>query len=275
MTESRDWTIKSKSGGTCYVSEYPNAQETWIAILVHGYGEHIGRYRHVAEALFATNARVVGPDHVGHGRSDGERALIEDFETVIDDLHAIAERASKNKPGLPVVMIGHSMGGMIAMRYAQRYGHELAAVVLSGPSVGSRDLVNALLSMDPIPDIPVDPATLSRDPKVGEAYVNDPLVWHGPFKKVTLQAMAKAADTIVSGSPLGDLPTLWIHGQEDELVPLATTRPIMEQLRGTKFEERIYPGARHELFNETNRDEVIGDVIAFVKRTLNRTEIGK
>ncbi len=268
MADSQEWTIKTKTGATRYVSEYPNAQETWMALLVHGYGEHIGRYRHVAEALLATGAAVYGPDHEGHGRSDGEQALIEDFERVTDGLHEVALRAKKKNPGLPLVLIGHSMGGMIAARYAQRYSEELAALVLSGPAIGTRDGLKQLLSMDPIPEIPVDPAILSRDPQVGEEYAKDPLVWHGPFKQTTLKAMVAAIDTIEAGPTLGDLPTFWIHGEEDVLVPVAATRQMMEHLRGTRFEEKIYPGARHEVFNETNRDEVIRDVIGFIQRAL-------
>ena len=73
---------------------------------------------------------------------------------------------------------------------------------------------------------------------------------------------------VADGPTLGALPTLWIHGTEDALVPLEHARPAVERIRGERFDERIYPGARHEVFNETNKDEVIGDVIAFLERTL-------
>lgn len=268
MAQTQEWTIQSRQGGMRFVNEWPREGAEWIALLCHGYGEHIGRYGHVAEALRAAGAVVVGPDHEGHGRSEGERALIADYEMVLDDLHAVAAHAAQRHPGLPVALIGHSMGGMIAAEYAQRYGHELRALVLSGPMFGSRAVLAQLLAMDPIPEIPLDPATLSRDPAVGKAYAEDPLVWHGPFKAVTLKAMLAAMAHIESGPSLGVLPTLWIHGEADPLVPLAETRPMMEKLRGTRFEEKIYPGAMHEVFNETNKDEVIADVIDFVRRRL-------
>lgn len=269
MTISQEWTIKAKKGGARYVSEYPNAiEKSWVAILAHGYGEHIGRYQHVAEALLAVGAAVYGPDHEGHGRSEGEQALIEDFENVVDDLHDVAVRAAKKNPGLPVVLIGHSMGGLICARYGQRYGHELSALVLSGPAFGTRGVLELLLTMDPIPEIPIDPATLSRDPKIGEQYADDPLVWHGPFKKQTVQAMLQLIHTIENGPTFGALPTFWIHGEADSLVPLADTRTVIEKIKGTRFESKIYPGAKHEVFNEINRDEVLGDVIAFIQRTL-------
>jgi alpha-beta hydrolase superfamily lysophospholipase len=173
--------------------------------------------------------------------------------------------------GLPQVVIGHSMGGLIAMRYAQRYGSELAALVLSGPMFGARALVAQLLALETIPDAPLDPSVLSRDATVGTAYAADPLVWHGPFQRPMLQAMATALDAAEAGPTLGDLPTLWVHGEADQLVPLAATRPLIEQLRGTRFEEHIVAEAQHEVFNEINRDEVLGVVTEFVHRALAAT----
>ena len=84
------------------------------------------------------------------------------------------------------MLIGHSMGGLVATRYAQLHGSELAALVLSGPAIGGNPGIEALLAMDPIPDLPIDPSTLSRDPEVGRTYLEDPLVWHGPFRRATL-----------------------------------------------------------------------------------------
>ena len=267
MTETTQWTIDGQRGRIT-VQEWPNEQAKWVAILSHGYGEHISRYDHVAVALCQAGAAVVGPDHRGHGKSEGERALIEDFEEVVTDLHTVTRHASEKYTGLPVVLIGHSMGGLIAARYAQRYGQELAALVLSGPMFGSRPIVEQLLSLDPIPDIPLDPATLARDPAVGEAYASDPLVWHGPFKRPMLEAMKSALDAVDAGPSYGNLPFLWIHGEMDQLSFLAATRPVIAHLRGTRYEEHIYPGAMHEIFNETNRAEVIADVISFVQRVL-------
>lgn len=266
MADFKEWTIQSKKGASRYVREWPHENASWIALLSHGYGEHIGRYGHVADALHAAGAWVVGPDHEGHGRSGGEPVRIDDFGPVLDDLHAVAGRTAGEKPGLPMVLIGHSMGGMIAAGYAQRHGRELAALVLSGPMFGAREVLQQLMAMDPIPEIPLDPGLLSRDPEVGQAYAADPLVWHGAFKQPTLRAMTAAMAAIEAGPSLGELPTLWIHGENDMLVPLDATRPMMAHLRGSRFEEKIYAGAMHEVFNEINRDEVIADVIGFIRR---------
>jgi alpha-beta hydrolase superfamily lysophospholipase len=119
-----------------------------------------------------------------------------------------------------------------------------------------------------MPEVPLDPAILSRDPAVGQAYADDPLVWHGPFKRPTLESLFGSMDVIASADGLGDLPTLWIHGEEDGFAPLGHTREAIERLRGPGLEEKVYLGARHEVFNETNSDEVLADVIDFIRRSL-------
>ncbi|HEV7908682.1 MAG TPA: alpha/beta hydrolase [Pseudonocardiaceae bacterium] len=251
-------------GGELAVYRWANPDARWLAVLVHGYGEHMGRYQHVAEALVDAGAEVVGVDHVGHGRSAGERVLITDFDGVVEDVHAVLRSASSD---LPTVLIGHSMGGLIAARYAQLHGDELAALVLSAPVLGTWQALD-LLAADEIPDVPIDPDTLSRDPAVGSSYAADPLVWHGPFKRETLLSLEQALDAVNFGEPLTSLPGLWLHGEDDQLVPLSDTRTGMDRIRGADFEERLYPGARHEVFNETNRDEVLGDLTSFVHRTI-------
>ncbi len=266
MGTVNEWMMENNAGAKRYVREWPNEKAGWIALLCHGYGEHIGRYDRLADDLRAAGAAVVGLDHQGHGRSDGERALIADFEAVVEDLHQVAVKSVAGRHGLPMILIGHSMGGMIAARYAQHHGKELAALVLSGPMFGAREALQQLLAMDPIPEIPLDPAVLSRDPEVGKAYAQDPLVYHGAFRRETLSAMISAMAAVETGAGLGDLPMFWIHGESDLLVPMAETRPMIQHLRGSIYEEKIYPGAMHEVFNETNRDEVIGDVLRFLRR---------
>ncbi|HXV93778.1 MAG TPA: alpha/beta hydrolase [Pseudonocardia sp.] len=267
MTESQEWTFEGHRG-VLTARVWPHPEPRYVALLCHGYGEHIGRYEHVADALVRHGAVVHGVDHAGHGRSEGERVLVADYEQVVEDFRGLADRAREHDPGLPVVLVGHSMGGMIAARYAQRFGDEPTALVLSGPVLGRWDAAAALLEPAEIPDVPIDPDTLSRDPAVGRAYAEDPLVWHGRFRRTTLEALVACLDRIRAGGRLGDLPTLWVHGEDDRLVPIDGTREGIEQLRGSRFEERVYPGARHEVFNETNADEVLGDVLAFLDRAL-------
>src|SRR5699024_4527967 len=166
MTHSEK-TLLAGSTGQLTVYRWQDGEPSWIAILIHGYGEHLGRYNHVADRLVRAGAAVFGPDHIGHGRSDGERVLVEDFEPVVDDVHLVVQQAHATYPNLPTVVVGHSLGGMIAARYAQRYGDGLTALVLSGPVLGSWE-VTALADLAEIPDEPLDVSTLSRDPRVGE-----------------------------------------------------------------------------------------------------------
>ncbi|KFG08038.1 alpha/beta hydrolase [Streptomyces scabiei] len=269
MADSREHSFAGTRGGVT-AREWPCEGARCVVLLVHGYGEHIGRYEHVADALVRHGAAVFGPDHMGHGRSAGERVLIEDFEDVVTDVRAVEVLARDAYPGLPVVLIGHSMGGLIAARYAQRHGAGLAAVVLSGPLIGIWEPLRALLAAPEVPKVPLDPKLLSRDMAVGAAYANDPLVWHGPFKRPTLEAIHRGLETISKGGPVGVLPLLWLHGDDDRIVPLSGSRTGIEEFRGAEWTERIYPGARHEVLNETNKGEVLADVKAFVDAALGR-----
>jgi len=268
MADSREWSYDGLKGELVARSWSGADRPTHVVLIAHGYGEHIGRYEDVADALVRHGAVVFAVDHVGHGKSAGERVLVEDFEDVVTDLHGLDERARQESPGLPVVLLGHSMGGLIAARYAQRYGGSLAALVLSSPVVGKWSAAEELLGLEVIPDTPLDPTTLSRDPAVGERYSADPLVWHGPFKRATLEAIRRAVESIANGPTLGDLPLLWIHGEDDQLVPIEGARTGVEHLRGSRFVEKTYPEGRHELFNELNSDEVIADVTDFIEGVL-------
>lgn len=255
------------SEGAISVREWPNAAAGRVVVIAHGYGEHIGRYEHVARALVARGSAVVGPDHVGHGTSSGEQALIEDFEPVVDDLRAVVQDA---RGDLPVVMVGHSMGGLIAARYAQRHREDLAGLVLSGPAIGLGPVIEGWLAAPELPSDPIDVAVLSRDPAVGEAYAADPLVWHGGWKRPTLQAFVAADRSIAEGPGFGDLPLLYVHGADDELVPVDLARPVVERLAGPDSALHVLPGARHEVFNELDKDDTIALVAGFAERVAAR-----
>jgi alpha-beta hydrolase superfamily lysophospholipase len=258
------------SEGEISVRVWPHHAPARIVVLAHGYGEHIGRYEHVAAALVERGAVIYGPDHLGHGESEGQRVLIGDVEHVVDDLHAVVELARDRQPGLPVVLVAHSMGGLIGTRYAQRHGDELAGLVLSAPSIGLAPVLAPVLVQLPeeaeLPDEPIDPTVLSRDLSVGEAYANDPLVWHGGWKRVTLEAFLRANEAVDAGPGFGRLPVLYIHGEVDQLVPRALAQPAVERLKGDDFTEHVVPEARHETFNELDKVATIELVAGFVDR---------
>ncbi|WP_017592864.1 alpha/beta hydrolase [Nocardiopsis potens] len=270
MIGTREWGLPGGPGGSQRLHARAwaaqGAEPTWLAVLVHGYGEHIGRYEHVAAHLCAQGAAVYGLDHRGHGRSAGERVLIEDFAGVVEDVHRLVAQARTAYRSIPLVLVGHSMGGLIAARYAQTHPGELAGLALSGPVLGRWDIVPHLLSFEEIPDTPIDPATLSRDPAVGEAYAADELVWHGPFKRPTLQAIETELKRITAAGSIGALPLLWVHGSDDSLVPLDGTTEGVLSLAGDDVTARILPGARHEVFNETDKEVPLGEVVRFASR---------
>lgn len=262
-----EWTFDGHAGeivARVWRIDHPR----YVAVLVHGYGEHIGRYEWVASTLNAHGAVVYGLDHAGHGKSAGERALVRDYDDVVADLDQLVDTAAADHDGLPLVLVGHSMGGLIATRYTQLHGEKLAALVLSGPVIGKWDVVDTLLAQDPIPPTPIDPETLSRDPEIGRIYADDPLVWHGDFKRPTLEALNEAMARISAHGSLGDLPVLYLHGEGDRLVPIGNSQDGVTQVAGPHTESTVYPGAQHEIFNETNKEEVLGDVTAFVDKVL-------
>ena len=207
--------------GRIYVTPWGTETPRFVVVLAHGYGEHAGRYEHVASTLTGLGATVYAPDHLGHGRSAGEPALVTDIEMIVSDLHAVADRARRDHPALPFALIGHSMGGLIATRFAQRYGDELAALVLSGPLVGGNPMFAVLLGMETIPDIPIDPSILSRDPAVGAAYADDPLVYHGPLLKTTLLAFADSVALVAGAGRSATCPRC---GSTDRPTPRALRR---------------------------------------------------
>jgi alpha-beta hydrolase superfamily lysophospholipase len=246
---------------------------THVVILAHGYAEHARRYDHVAHALTDNGAVVYAVDYPGHGQTGGERAVVSDIDSLAADTEAVVTVARGDWPDLPVVMIGHSMGGITATRYAQTNGRELTALVLSGPAIGGNPDLLGMVALPEIPEVPIDPSWLSRDPEVGRAYVADPLVYNGPFKRPTLEMFVAAVQQVAEGGSLGDLPTLWVHGENDPLAPLGPAREAIERIRGSRMQEKVYPGAMHEILNETNRDEVIGDVVGFISAALKGTPV--
>lgn len=252
------------SGGRLFVRRWAIPSPVRVVVIAHGIAEHSGRYEHVAQRFADDGATIYAPDHAGHGRSGGEFGHIESIEDLADDLGLVIGLARGENPGLPLVLVGHSLGGLITTRYLQRNGTDgLAALVLSGPFYGNPGY-EALLGMDPLPKVEIDTAVLSRDPAVGEAYTADELVYHGPGDRETLTAIFDAVAAVKSGPELADVPICWVQGELDALAPLDVTQAEVERLRGPDFEPHVYPGAMHEVFNETNKDEVLDDVSAFV-----------
>ena len=253
-----------------YVHRWSAAEPRCIVLIAHGYGEHAGRYEHVAQRLVDDSARrCTRPTTAATGGPTGDRRWSRTARRSRTTCTTCADAARAEHPGLPVVLIGHSMGGLIATRYAQRFGDELTALVLSGPAIGGNPALRALLEMDPIPEIPIDPAVLSRDPAVGEAYAADPLVYHGPFQRDDARALF-AAHRAASRRAAASATCRRSGSTARRTSSSRSSSPARRSSTSAAptFEEHVYDGARHEIFNETNRDEVLDDVIAFLRGAL-------
>lgn len=237
-----------------------------IVVLVHGYAEHSNRYEHVAAALVDGGAAVYAEDHIGHGHSAGERALITDFEHVVDDLRTLTGLARADHPGLPMVMLGHSMGGLLSSRYVQRYPHSLAGLVLCGAVIGDWPWARDVLEEPEMPAPPPDWSGMSRDPETVRQYETDPLVYRDRYKRPLLEAEVVALDRFADEIDQVTIPVLFLHGDADPFVPFRVSLDAAKAFPTYDLTVRIYPGARHEILNETNRDEAIGEVLAFAAR---------
>lgn len=258
--------FQGSEGRVFYRRWDPEAHPVRIVLIVHGYAEHGGRYGHVAAALTQRGSVVYADDHLGHGRSDGERALITDFEHVVDDLHVLAGIARADHPGLPLVLVGHSMGGLLVGRFAQRWPGEVAGVAFCGAVIGDWQWAREVLARPELPYVPFDPEALSRDPRVGASYAADPLVYHGQYKRKLLEAEVQALDHFQRDIRRYTGPVLFLHGTDDPFVPYQRSLEAVRSMPTDDLTVHVYPGARHEVLNEINRDEVIGDLSGWMDR---------
>ena len=263
---TKEATFPGSEGSIFYRAWEPETPPHRIVIVVHGYAEHSGRYAHVAEILTAARSVVYAEDHLGHGQSDGERALITDFEHVVDDLAALAALAATAHPGLPVLFVGHSMGGLLASRYAQRHPEAVAGLVLLGAVIGDWAWARDVLRQPAMPDPPTDWSGMSRDPAAVRDYSTDPLVYRGRYKRPLLEAEVVALDRFNAEVGRLTMPVLCLHGGADPFVYYRTSLEAACRLPTGDLTVRVFPGARHELVNETNRAEVIGEIIRFITR---------
>ncbi len=258
--------FQGSEGRVFYRRWNPEGTPRRIVQIVHGYAEHGGRYSHVARALNARGAVVYADDHLGHGRSEGERALITDFEHVVDDLHAVAGIARNEHPGLPLVLVGHSMGGLLAARFAQRWPTDVAGAAFCGAVLGDWQWARDVLSEPALPHIPFEPLALSRDPEVGAAYAADPLVYHGQYKRGLLEAEVAALDAFQRDIGRLVMPVLFLHGTDDPFVPWERSLQAVRDMPTEDVTVHLIDGGRHEVLNEIDRDEVIGYLTEWADR---------
>lgn len=253
----------------------PERDPRAVVVIAHGLAEHGGRYPEVAARLVASDYAVYALDHRGHGRSGGSRANIDRFAYLVSDLGTFAGRAQREHPGAPVFLLGHSMGGAVALACALRYKGSLKGLALSAPALATGAAVSSfkrltlrlLSSLAPNAGALTLPAkAISRDPAVVEAYEQDPLVFRGAIPARTIVELLQAMDAFPASAPELRIPVLVQHGTADSLVPLAATRPVYDLLGPPKARTlRYYDGLFHEVFNEPERDRVIADLAVWIE----------
>ena len=242
-------------------------------LLVHGGAEHSGRYEHFGAWFAERGCAVHAVDLIGHGRSDGARGHLRKFSDYLDDLDVMLHFVREHDPELPIVLVGHSLGGLIVTLFASERGPEVAGVVTSGAALTlSSDvsprmiaLANALAPLLPRIrlDAKIDPAGLSRSPEVVQRYCDDPLV----FSKVTLSMASAVFGAIRRSASAGSrirVPMLLLHGEDDPTCPVVGSRLMFAQLEVGRAALTTYPGLLHEIFNEPEHERVFEDLLGWV-----------
>ena len=272
-------TVSSFSGVGGTTIEYdvyePDGPPEGLLLVAHGLGEHRGRYQHVADRFTALGLRVAIPDHRGHGRSGGPRCDTRDVSEFTADLETLRQRTLVE--GAPTYLLGHSMGGLIALDYALDHQADLAALMLSGPLVlPGQDQPPWLVAIAKVlgkvvptlGTLALDPKSVSRDPAVVAAYETDPLNFHGKVKAGTGAALLTRLQTFPSRLPSLTLPLLVMHGEKDKLTNPEGSK-LVNKLAGSPDKTlTIYPGLFHEIFNEPEQDQVLTDLTTWLEKHL-------
>jgi alpha-beta hydrolase superfamily lysophospholipase len=245
-----------------------------VVVIAHGLGEHGGRYAGLAARLVEKGYAVYAIDHRGHGRSSGPRANIERFDYVVADLVAFVAQARREHPDASMVLLGHSMGGAVALACALKLQDDLRALVLSAPALAAGEslpafklwMVKLLSSWSPNTGaLKLPPTDVSRDPEVVRAYESDPLVYHGAVPARTLAELLQAMQRLEQTAHELRIPVLVQHGTADSLVPLAAVYPVYQHLGVAQSRSlQVYEGLYHEVYNEPERDRVIADLEAWL-----------
>lgn len=257
--------LKTPDGIDLQYYEQPVEKPRAVICLVHGMGEHMGRYAHVAEFFRKNNMAVIGFDQRGHGKSGGKRGHTPSYELLMDSVAQLVKTAGEKYPNVPLILYGHSMGGNLALNYAIRNGAGIRAVVGSSPYLKLAfvppkwkvTLANIMGSIAPGLQQPTGLATamLSRDKDVVKAYENDPLV----HDKITISYYLNIENSgvwaIEHASEL-KVPALVFHGTGDQITSYKATQEFAENSKG-KADLKLFDGLFHEAHNEPEKYQVL------------------
>jgi lysophospholipase len=267
---SEETILASQGRRILFRAWLPDEKPDPVVVIAHGYGEHGGRYVHVAMRLNEAGYAVYVPDHHGHGRSDGPRGRIS-LDEATEDLAQIIELAAGRNNGCELFLLGHSMGGALALRYAMTRQDRLTGLVLIAPLVRvdgppfAKAIVRTTARFAPgLPLKRIDPRIVSRDAAVVSDYADDPLVYHGGVPACTVVEFLEHTQTLPDGLPHIKVPTLLMYGTADRLVDPSGSAMVGRRISSLDRTVTPYEGLSHELLNEPEQQQVLDQIVDWV-----------
>lgn len=247
-----------------------------VVCLVHGVGEHSGRYTHLAAFLNQKGYVLAGFDLRGHGKSEGQRGHAPDFDTLLDDIKRFIALNRERYEGKPIFLYGHSLGGTLVLDYAIRHDGILAGIIATGPLIMTAfkppawklSLGKIMAKIMPTFTMSneVNPQAISRDPEVVRAYIQDPLVHNRLSAQLGIE-MLNAGDWILEHATGFPLPLLLMNGSDDHLVSALACVEFAEKA-GSQCTLRLWEGLYHEIHNEPEQNEVFDYLSQWLERRL-------
>ena len=249
----------------------PEGKPRAVMILVHGFNAHSGYMEWPAEQFTANGFASYALDHRGRGKSEGERFYVEEFKDYLADLDTLVNIARSENPGLPVYMIGHSAGGVIATSYTYEHQDEISGLICHSFAfdVGLPHLVQLALEgvgklLPHVHVFSLNNADFSRDPVAVERMNNDPLIHKESQPAETARVMLLAADALREHMPNFKVPVLIIHGSLDKATRPAGSQYFYDHAGSTDKTLKIYEGHFHDLLADVDKEKVMSDILAWL-----------
>jgi len=240
---------------------------------VHGLAEHSGRYAHVGAYLSSQGYNVFAYDQRGHGRSGGMRSYIHSMDELICDLRVIIAQIRQQEAELPLYVFGHSMGTQVVLSYVLESQDEVQGAIVSAPVIIAGEDVTPLLGMairvisrlaPRFRTVALSGGSVSRDPREVQKYNEDPLNYRGRIPARTGAELIQTMDRIQARMHRIKLPILILHGTADSLVSVSSSQLLYETITSADKTIRLFDGLYHEILNEPEREEVMGEIVAWL-----------